>query len=164
MSSLEDLKTILKEALDNKGITNEVKAKLRAEIFTILEDNSFEKPRLSQENLLINELIREYMDFNHYKYSKSVFLRESHQPPNPVNREIIAAELHVKEDNTSRQVPLIYTLVWDFLNRTQNEKDDDNRETSTNSNKLFQNSRETLKNKETSKNIKIYKYNQDPFD
>lgn len=60
--------------------------------------------------------------------------------------------------------PLIYTLVWDFLNRTQNEKDDDNRETSTNSNKLFQNSRETLKNKETSKNIKIYKYNQDPFD
>lgn len=52
-----------------------MKAKLRAEIFEILEDNSYEKPRISQENLLINELIREYLEFNHYKYSKSVFLK-----------------------------------------------------------------------------------------
>jgi len=66
---------VLKEALENKGVTNEVKSKLRAEIYAILEDNSFEKPRLSQENLLINDLIREYMDFNNYKYSKSVFLK-----------------------------------------------------------------------------------------
>jgi lisH domain-containing protein FOPNL len=65
----------LKEALDNKGVTNEIKSRLRAEVFSILEDNTFEKPRVSQENLLINELIREYMDFNHYKYSKSVFLK-----------------------------------------------------------------------------------------
>ena len=40
----------------------------------MLEDNSFEKPKVSQENLLINELIREYMEFNKYRYSKSVFL------------------------------------------------------------------------------------------
>jgi lisH domain-containing protein FOPNL len=66
---------VLKEALDNKGVTNEIKAKLRSEVFSILEDNSYEKPRISQENLLINELIREYMDFNNYKYSKSVFLK-----------------------------------------------------------------------------------------
>lgn len=72
---------VLKEALDNKGVTNEVKSRLRAEVFSILEDNTFEKPRVSQENLLINELIREYMDFNHYKYSKSVFLKGSRSEP-----------------------------------------------------------------------------------
>ena len=65
-----------------KGITNEVKAKLRAEIFSILEDNSYEKPKLSQENLLINDLIREYMDFNHYNYSKSVFLKGNYKEKN----------------------------------------------------------------------------------
>ena len=66
---------VLEEALENKGITNEIKAKIRAEVFNILDDNTYEKPRLSQENLLINELIREYMDFNHYNFSKSVFLK-----------------------------------------------------------------------------------------
>ncbi len=75
ISSLNRGLEVLKEALENKGVTNEVKSKLRAEIYAILEDNSFEKPRLSQENLLINDLIREYMDFNNYKYSKSVFLK-----------------------------------------------------------------------------------------
>lgn len=66
---------MLKDALENKGVVNNVKAKLRAEIFSVLEDNTLEKPTVSQENLLINELIREYMDFNHYQYSKSVFLK-----------------------------------------------------------------------------------------
>ena len=42
---------------------------------SILDDNLYEKPKSSQENLLINELIREYMDFNYLKYSKSVFLK-----------------------------------------------------------------------------------------
>lgn len=44
------------------------------------------------------------MDFNHYKYSKSVFLKETNQPAAPLNREIIAAELHIKEDKTTKQV------------------------------------------------------------
>ena len=95
---------VLKDALDNKGVVNEVKAKLRAEVFSILDDNLYEKPKSSQENLLINELIREYMDFNYLKYSKSVFLKETNQPNDAINREIIAAELHIKEDNTTRQV------------------------------------------------------------
>ncbi len=104
MASVDDLKLVLGEALDKKGVTNEIKARLRAEVFSILEDNSFEKPRISQENLLLNELIREYMDFNHYKYSKSVFLKETQQPNEPLNREIIASELHIKEDRLTRQV------------------------------------------------------------
>ena len=69
------MKKVLNEALENKGVINELKSKLRAEVFTILEDNSYEKPKVSQENLLINEMIREYMEFNHYKYSKSVFVK-----------------------------------------------------------------------------------------
>jgi hypothetical protein len=47
MTSVEDLKLVLGEALEN---SSEVKSRLRAEVFSILEDSSFEKPRLSQEN------------------------------------------------------------------------------------------------------------------
>lgn len=32
------------------------------------------RPSLSNENLLINELIREYLAFNKYKYTESVLL------------------------------------------------------------------------------------------
>ena len=73
---------VLCESLENKGVLSQLKAKLRAEIFEVLEDNSYEKPRLSQENLLLNELIREYLEFNHYKYSKSVFLKGNYQSKN----------------------------------------------------------------------------------
>ncbi len=104
MSSVDELKVVLGEALENRGVASEVKSRLRAEVFSILEDSSFEKPRLSQENLLLNELIREYMDFNHYRYSKAVFLKETNQPKEPLNREIVASELHIKEDRLTRQV------------------------------------------------------------
>ena len=35
---------------------------------------SVAKPQLSQDNFLINELIREYLDFNGYKHASSVLL------------------------------------------------------------------------------------------
>lgn len=68
------LLTVIKETLENRGVLGQIKARIRAEVFNALEDQSEEKPPLSNENLLINELIREYLDFNKYKYSSSVLL------------------------------------------------------------------------------------------
>jgi lisH domain-containing protein FOPNL len=65
----------LRGALEDKGVMNEIRSKMRSELFKILEDDTYEKPRISQENLLINELIRDYMEFNSYRYSKSVFIK-----------------------------------------------------------------------------------------
>jgi hypothetical protein len=56
-------------------VIDKLKAKLRAEIFTVLEDPTLEKPKIPHENLLINELIKEYLDFNGYKYTNSVFTK-----------------------------------------------------------------------------------------
>ena len=47
---------------------------MRAEVFNALNDESEDKPQLSNENLIINELIREYLDFNQYKYTSSVLV------------------------------------------------------------------------------------------
>ena len=126
----------MKEALDNKGVTNEIKSRLRAEVFSILEDNTFEKPRVSQENLLINELIREYMDFNHYKYSKSVFLNK-----------------------LTRQVPLIYSLLWNSLNEDPCPEIDLTSKSNSNSKQSSKSN-----NQGTSKNINIFKYNPEDCD
>lgn len=50
----------------------QLKARIRAEVFNALDDQSEPRPPLSHENLLINELIREYLEFNKYRYTASV--------------------------------------------------------------------------------------------
>ena len=50
----------------------QIKARVRSEVFHALDDQSDPRPPLSNENMLINELIREYLEFNKYKYTSSV--------------------------------------------------------------------------------------------
>ena len=84
MASLEDLRNVLRETLEQKGALNKVKAQIRAEIFTALDaDNNQGKPQLPQENILINELIREYLEYNGYYNTLSVLVTESGQPVDP---------------------------------------------------------------------------------
>ena len=64
----------MKETLENRGVLGQVKAKVRAEVFNALDDRSESKPPLSNENVLINELIREYLQFNQYRYTESVLV------------------------------------------------------------------------------------------
>ena len=52
----------------------QIKARIRAEVFHALEEDTEPSPPLGNENMFINELIREYYEFNKYKYSLSVML------------------------------------------------------------------------------------------
>ncbi|OMJ70259.1 hypothetical protein SteCoe_31808 [Stentor coeruleus] len=112
MATMEDLKTALKETLFKRGVLGDIKAKIRAEIFAALDDQDVNRPRINDENLLINELIREYFQYNNYHHALSVFLAESGQPAQPVIERVhMARELRVSEDAKSRSVPLMYGLV-----------------------------------------------------
>ena len=66
--------TVVKDTLETRGVLGQLKARLRAEVFNALDDQSEVGPQLSNENMLINELIREYLEFNKYKYTSSVLL------------------------------------------------------------------------------------------
>ena len=83
MASLDDLKSVLRETLEQKGVLNEVKAKIRAEIFTALDAETTNKPQLSNENMIINEMIREYLEYNRYYNTASVLTTETGQPSEP---------------------------------------------------------------------------------
>ena len=65
---------MIKDTLENRGVLGQIKARIRAEVFNSLEDNTDTKPPLSNENMIINELIREYLEFNKYKYTASVLV------------------------------------------------------------------------------------------
>jgi len=63
---------VVRETLENRGVLRHLRARMRAEVFSALNEPTDSCPEVSRENFLINELIREYLDFNHYKYASSV--------------------------------------------------------------------------------------------
>ena len=78
MASLEDLKNVLRETLEQKGVMGQIKSQIRAEIFTALDaENTQGKPQMPQENIMINELIREYLEYNQYYNTASVLVTET---------------------------------------------------------------------------------------
>ncbi|KAH3861595.1 centrosomal protein 20-like isoform X2 [Dreissena polymorpha] len=119
MSSTQELKEVIKDTLENRGVLGQIKARIRAEVFNSLDDKTESKPPLSNENMIINELIREYLDFNKYKYTASVLVAESGQPKQPLDRGFLAEELNVEEDRNSSQVPLLYSLIGQFMDRNR---------------------------------------------
>lgn len=113
MTNVNELKDALKETLEEKGELNKIRAMMRAAIFEAIETDDKPKPKLTDENLIINELIREYMRYNNYLHSHSVFTSESGQPVDPpFDRTFIAKELNIIEDSTSKKVPLLYSILF----------------------------------------------------
>ncbi|CAJ1357323.1 unnamed protein product [Effrenium voratum] len=92
-ASLDELKQALIETLETRGVLGQVKAKVRAEIFAALDDEQVQRPQLPRENALINELIREYLEYNGYYHSLSVLLPETGHPEEPqFDRRFLASE------------------------------------------------------------------------
>lgn len=113
MASINELKEVLKETLEERGVLSQIRARIRAEIFSTLNDSPPNRPDLSNENLIINELIREYLTFNGYQHTLSVFLPESGQPQAPpFERSYITRQLKIVEDRKSQELPLIYGLTF----------------------------------------------------
>ena len=119
MAKVEDLKAVLKETLENRGVLNQVRARIRAEVFKALDEDTEERPSLSNENFLINELIREYLDFNKYNYTKSVLTVECGQPSEKVDRRFLLQQMNMEETQDSVKMPLLYGILSHFLQKEQ---------------------------------------------
>uniref|UniRef100_U3IIL7 Centrosomal protein 20 n=1 Tax=Anas platyrhynchos platyrhynchos TaxID=8840 RepID=U3IIL7_ANAPP len=115
MATVVELKQALKEALEKRGVLGQIRANIRAEVFHALDDQSEPRPPLSRENLLINELVREYLEYNKYKYTASVLTAEAGQPEMPLDRQFLVKELNIVEDANAKSVPLLYGIISHFL-------------------------------------------------
>ncbi|XP_045141933.1 centrosomal protein 20 isoform X1 [Echinops telfairi] len=119
MATVAELKAVLKDTLEKKGVLGHLKARIRAEVFKALDDEREPRPPLSHENLLINELIREYLEFNKYKYTSSVLVAESGQPVVPLDRQFLIHELNLFEEPKGNTVPLLYGILAHFLHESK---------------------------------------------
>ena len=77
----DDLQSAVKEALERKGVMKDVKARLRASVFSCLEDKTVPLPAKKSKDLyLASELIRDFLISLNLGSSLSVFLEEMGQP------------------------------------------------------------------------------------
>ena len=69
----------LREVLEKRGVLGALRARVRAEVFEALEEGETAggggRPAPCRENLVLNELIREYLVYNNYNYTASVLLQ-----------------------------------------------------------------------------------------
>lgn len=112
MATLNEMKEVLKEHLEQNGTLNEIRSKMRAEIFNTLNNQPKKQDQLTNQNLIINELIREYLVYNNYNYTNSVLIPEANQPARPLERQFIASQLNVVDDTETRKLPLLYSIVF----------------------------------------------------
>ena len=59
MASINELKSALKDHLEEKGVLDKLRSSLRNEIFNTINDKSVAVPKPSNQNYLVNELVRE---------------------------------------------------------------------------------------------------------
>jgi len=118
----------LKETLERSGTLDNVRAQLRATILKCMDetlpksDNSVKGliPRKSSppiENVLINEMIAEYLSFNGYKHTLSVFNLEtksldSDMEGNALGESFIRTELGLHRRSNSKPLAMLYEVVF----------------------------------------------------
>ena len=120
MTSVEELKNALKETLEQRGVLNQIKAIMRQEIYEAIESDDNPKPQLSKENIIINELIKDYLNYNNYAHSSSVFLSETGQPKDLYDRNSISKELNIIENEANKQQPLLYSILFGLKKQDYN--------------------------------------------
>jgi lisH domain-containing protein FOPNL len=112
--SVADLKDALREALERRGVLDQLRANVRAEVFSAMEDTEDPPPEMSSENLVINELIRDYLAFNNYKHTLAVFSPEVGLPAEPLRRQYVAHQTRLPLNIGNRRgadLPLLYALT-----------------------------------------------------
>ena len=122
---MDDLSVVIKETLENSGVLGDLRGRLRAEVFKAMDDRTIERPKLPSENLLINELIREYLLYNNYHNALAVLMQESRQPQQPLDRDFLCSEMHMKMPGSApRSLPLLYGVVSHFTDQHSNNCND----------------------------------------
>lgn len=120
---------VLKERLRQRGTLTDIKARIRAEVLAALDDKPTERKDVPVENVVINELIREYLVFNGYLRTVSVFLPEARlSSTSDFDRDFLAKECGVvpavqNEVENKPPLPLLYNMRDELVRRRRIDRE-----------------------------------------
>ena len=115
-----ELHATIMETLKDSGAYNKLQAEVYQKIFTVMNENPATRPEPPIENVIINALIQDYLEFNKYDYSKHVLQAEhgNDKETNSLRRQDVAEKLNIQGDFQSR--PILYAMIEYFMKK-QNE-------------------------------------------
>ena len=133
---MDDMKNLLIQALETRGVLGQVRAKLRSSVFKIVDDQDtkfnmgcglkWENPHLykiadTKIGVLSAEVIREFMELLKMDYSLSVFIPECSISPERIRKDEILAKLGVRVNDMIQKVPTLYLIILHFLYSVTND-------------------------------------------
>ena len=115
----------VEEVLKEKGVLDQLTCQVRAEILQVLKTSFATQKTASKEekevssassssNFIVNELIKEYLDYNGYQNTADILAIESNLPKKRITRVELERSLKVHSGPNAKQVPLLYSIVSDL--------------------------------------------------
>ncbi|XP_043279741.1 centrosomal protein 20 [Venturia canescens] len=116
MATEKDLMNAVRDSLESDGVLGRLKAEMRTEVMRLLGGPSNKPNRITKIEsppnvILMNELVREYLDWIGYKYTSSVLIAECKLSKQPLDRSFLLRDLGVRDSATTKNLPLLYSLV-----------------------------------------------------
>ena len=126
MDPENELFEAVEEVLKEKGVLDQLTCQVRAEILQVLKTSFATQKTASKEkkneipsassssNFIVNELIKEYLDYNGYQNTADILAIESNLPKKRITRVELETSLKVHSGPNAKQVPLLYSIVSDL--------------------------------------------------
>jgi len=110
---MDELENALEANLSSRGVVDELKARIRKETFASLSAGQMKiQSQPPKEVLILNELVREYLDFTGYKQAGAVLALEAGTPKDQrLSRDVVEAYLKVTPVDETK-TPLLYSIVF----------------------------------------------------
>lgn len=118
----------IKNALELDGTLDKLKEEIQSAMTSIFNATNLDSPEVPEETKLINELIREYLNWNGYLYTEQIFVAESGQSNEKTEREVLAEKVNVIDNEKTVKLPLLYYIVAAFQNSDDQDDDDSDEE------------------------------------
>ncbi|CAH2105848.1 unnamed protein product [Euphydryas editha] len=124
--SEKELLDAIKNLLRKSGHLNKFQAEMRAKVTEVLQERQISlnpgfkssgAPQPNDEVLLVNELVKEYLEWNGYLYTASVMSSEAALPNVKKTRAELCSEVGVKDDEKSATLPLLSNIIAAYTER-----------------------------------------------
>jgi len=125
-SSEKDFFEAVKDSLEERGVLDKLSAEIRSHVLQILksEDQGQRTENKdifkTSENFLINELIKEYLEWNKLKHTQAVLVAETGHPKESLTRRELEESLHVKTGPNAQQVSPVKNALIQVEVKRQN--------------------------------------------
>ncbi len=132
---MEDMKNLIIQSLETKGVLGQIRAQLRSSVFKIVDEQDqqfnygcglkWENPTLykileTKIGTLLAEIIRDFMEYFRMDYSLSIFIPECGISPERLRKEEIWGKIGLSNSQGEQfisklQLPLIYYIMHYFI-------------------------------------------------